>query len=110
MSDLHWMTALDAAKAIAAKTLSPVELMSHLLNRIDTRDRDLNAFIRIDRDEAMAAARAAEAQVKAGDIKGPLHGVPVGVKDVIDVAGKPTTCHSKILADSIVAHDAFCVQ
>ena len=110
MSSLHWMTASDAAKAIAAGTLSPVALMSHLLARVEQRNGDLHAFIRLDKDEALAAARAAEAQARAGQLKGPLHGVPVGIKDVIDVAGKPTTCHSKILAGNIATNDATCVR
>ena len=57
----------------------------------------------------MAAARAAEAEIAAGHSRGPLHGVPVGIKDIIDVAGLPTTCHSKILADSLATSDAVCV-
>jgi len=57
----------------------------------------------------MAAARAAEAEIMAGRPRGPLHGVPVGIKDIIDVAGLPTTCHSKILMDHVAAADAVCV-
>ncbi len=110
MSDLHWMTAVAAAKAIAAKELSPVELTSALLARIERLDPKLNAFIRLDGEAAMAAARAAEAEVAAGRLRGPLHGVPVGIKDIIDVAGLPTTCHSKILQDNVAASDAVCVS
>jgi len=110
VSDLHWMTAVAAAKAIAAKELSPVELTSALLARIERLDPKLNAFIRLDGEAAMAAARAAEAEVAAGRLRGPLHGVPVGIKDIIDVAGLPTTCHSKILQDNVAASDAVCVS
>ena len=109
MSDLHWMTAADAAQAIAARKLSPVELMTALLERIARLDPKLNVFIRLDGEAAMDAARAAEAEVAAGRLRGPLHGVPVGIKDIIDVAGLPTTCHSKILVDNIAAADAVCV-
>src|SRR5690348_15967174 len=57
----------------------------------------------------MDAARAAEKELSAGRVRGPLHGIPVGIKDIIDVAGLPTTCHSKILVDNIAAADAVCV-
>lgn len=110
MTDLHFMTAAAAAQAIAARELSPVELMQALLARIERLDPKLNTFIRLDGEAAMAAARTAEAEVAAGRIRGPLHGVPVGIKDIMDVAGLPTTCHSKILADNIAASDAVCVS
>jgi aspartyl-tRNA(Asn)/glutamyl-tRNA(Gln) amidotransferase subunit A len=109
MTDLHWMTATDAARAVAAKKLSPVELTAALLERIDRLDPKLNVFIRFDREAAMAAAKAAEAEIAAGRPRGLLHGVPVGIKDIIDVAGLPTTCHSKILIDNVAAADAVCV-
>ncbi len=110
MTDLHWMSAASAAKAIAAKELSPVELMAALLARIERLDPRLNAFIRLDGEAAMAAARSAEAEVAAGRLRGPLHGVPVGIKDIIDVAGLPTTGHSKILADNVATSDSVCVS
>ena len=110
MTDLHWMSAASAAKAIAANELSPVELMAALLARIEQLDPRLNAFIRLDGEAAMAAARTAEAEVAAGRLRGPLHGVPVGIKDIIDVAGLPTTGHSKILADNVATSDSVCVS
>ncbi|HJU15480.1 MAG TPA: amidase [Stellaceae bacterium] len=109
MSDLYWLTAREAAQAIAARKLSPVELTTALLERIGRLDPKLHAFIRLDAEAAMDAARAAEAEIAAGRPRGPLHGVPVGIKDIIDVAGLPTTCHSKILIDNIAASDAVCV-
>jgi len=110
VSDLHWMTAVEAARAIAARELSPVELMTALLERIGRLDPKLNVFIRLDRDAARDAAKAAEAEIVGGRVRGPLHGVPVGIKDIIAVAGLPTTCHSKILADNIAVADAVCVS
>ena len=109
MSDLHWLTAGEAAQAIAARELSPVELMEALLRRIARLDPTLHVFIRLDAEAAMQAAKAAEAEIAAGRRRGPLHGVPVGIKDIIDVAGLPTTCHSKILVDNVAASDAVCV-
>ena len=110
MNDLHWMTAAEAAQAIAVRKLSPVELMEALLERIGRLDPKLNVFIRLDAEAAMDAARAAETEAASSRLRGPLHGVPVGVKDIIDVAGLPTTCHSKILIDNIAATDAVCVS
>jgi aspartyl-tRNA(Asn)/glutamyl-tRNA(Gln) amidotransferase subunit A len=109
VSELHWLSAGEAARAIAAREISPVELMRALLDRIERLDPRLNVFIRLDGEAAMNAARAAEAEIMAGRPRGPLHGVPVGIKDIIDVAGLPTTCHSKILIDNVAASDAVCV-
>ena len=110
MTDLHWLGAAEAAHAIAARELSPVALMKALLDRIARLDPKLNAFIRLDAEAAMTQAKAAEAEIAAGRPRGPLHGVPVGIKDIIDVAGLPTTCHSKVLEDSVTAAaDAVCV-
>ena len=110
MNDLHWMTVAEVAQAIAARNLSPVELMEALLERIARLDPKLNTFIRLDADAAIHAARAAEAEIASGRQRGPLHGVPVGIKDIIDVAGLPTTCHSKLLIDNIASTDAVCVS
>jgi aspartyl-tRNA(Asn)/glutamyl-tRNA(Gln) amidotransferase subunit A len=110
MTAPHWLSATELAAAYASKALSPVELVSALLARIGELDPKLHAFIRLDADAAMQAARAAEAEIAAGRGKGPLHGVPVGIKDIIDVAGLPTTAHSKILVDNIARADAVVVQ
>jgi aspartyl-tRNA(Asn)/glutamyl-tRNA(Gln) amidotransferase subunit A len=110
VSDLHWLTAAAAAAAIRARKLSPIKLTKALLDRIDRLDARLNVFIRLDGDAAIDAARAAEAEIAAGRPRGPLHGVPIGIKDIIDVAGLPTTCHSKILVDNVAAVDAVCVS
>src|SRR4051794_37849348 len=109
MSDLQWLSAAEAARAIASRELSPVELMQALLDRIERLDAKLNVFVRLDTEAAMAAARAAEAEIAAGRPPGPLHGVPVGIKDIIDIAGLPTTRHSKILIDNVASADAVCV-
>ncbi len=108
-TELHWLSVAEAAHAIAHRQLSPVELMQALLKRIDRLDPKLNAFIRLDGDAALAAAHVAEAEIMAGRRRGPLHGVPVGIKDIIDVAGLPTTCHSKVLEGNMATADAVCV-
>lgn len=110
MTATHWLTATEAAARFAAKTLSPVEFLSALLARIEALDPKLNAFIRLDADAAMDAARTAEKEIAAGRGRGPLHGIPVGIKDIFDVAGLPTTCHSKILVNNIAKADSVAVQ
>ena len=110
MTTPHWLSAAEIAKAFAAKTLSPVELVTALLARIEALDPRLNAFIRLDAEGALLAAAQAEKELAAGRSRGPLHGIPVGIKDIIDVAGLPTTAHSKILVDNIAEADAPVIQ
>jgi aspartyl-tRNA(Asn)/glutamyl-tRNA(Gln) amidotransferase subunit A len=110
VTDLHWMTAAEAAQAIVARKLSPVELMNALLQRIERLDPKLNVFIQLDADAAMDAANGAEDEAASGRLRGPLHGVPIGIKDIIDVAGLPTTCHSKVLIGNVASVDAVCVS
>jgi aspartyl-tRNA(Asn)/glutamyl-tRNA(Gln) amidotransferase subunit A len=110
MSELHWMAANAAAAAIANGEMSPVELVEALLGRIERLDPRLNAFLHVDAEAALKEARATEAEAAQGRLRGALHGVPVGIKDIIDVSGLPTTCHSKILAHDVAARiDAECV-
>ncbi len=110
VTELHWLTAAEAGRAIARRQLSPVELTQALLARIEQLDPTLHAFIRVDPEAALDAARLAEREIAAGHIRGKLHGVPVAIKDIIDVAGVPTTCHSKILLDNIARADAHVVS
>lgn len=105
----HWLGARDIADAYAAKRLSPVELLEHLLARIDALDSQLHVFTRLDADFAMDAARVAEREIAAGRSRGPMHGVPVGIKDIFDIAGLPTTCNSKILLQNRATADAHVV-
>jgi aspartyl-tRNA(Asn)/glutamyl-tRNA(Gln) amidotransferase subunit A len=106
MNELHWLGAQEIAVAYAARRLSPVELVRALLERISKLNPLLGAFIRVDAEAALEAARECEAEIAAGRSRGPLHGVPVAVKDIIDIAGQATTCHSRIMLDHVAAHDA----
>jgi len=106
MSDAHWLTAAEISAAYAARHLSPVELVRALLDRIAALDPRLHAFIMVDAEAALDAARLAEGDIAAGRARGPLHGVPVGIKDIIDVAGLATTCHSKLRLDHVATADA----
>ena len=107
--DLHWLTVAGLAKGFARAEFSPVDVMSALLARIEAANPSLHAFIALDADGALDAARRAEADFAKGNRLGPLHGVPFAVKDVIDIAGMKTTCHSRILLDNVAAADAGAV-
>jgi aspartyl-tRNA(Asn)/glutamyl-tRNA(Gln) amidotransferase subunit A len=105
----EYLTIAEAARLIAAKELSPVELLDSRLQRIEQLDDRLNSFIRVLADKARAAARTAEAEIAAGRYRGPLHGIPIGLKDIYETAGVATTGHSKVMQDHVPAADAFSV-
>jgi aspartyl-tRNA(Asn)/glutamyl-tRNA(Gln) amidotransferase subunit A len=105
----EYLTIAEAARLIAAKELSPVELLDSRLQRIERLDGRLNSFIRVLADEARATARTAEAEIAAGRYRGPLHGIPIGLKDIYETAGVATTGHSKVMQDHVPAADAFSV-
>ncbi|PZC45658.1 MAG: aspartyl-tRNA(Asn)/glutamyl-tRNA(Gln) amidotransferase subunit A [Chloroflexi bacterium] len=103
--ELCWMTISEAAPLIKRRELSPVELTQAHLDRADAVDDRVKAFVtRID-DKAMAAARAAESEIASGHYRGPLHGIPVSLKDFYDTAGVRTTAMSKIFADRVPDED-----
>jgi len=103
-------TIAEAARLIAAKQLSPVELTRACLDRVHKLDGELHAFVHLTEERALAEARAAEAAIMANGPKGPLHGIPIGLKDIVDTKGIPTTCQSKFLQDNIPDTDAACAE
>jgi aspartyl-tRNA(Asn)/glutamyl-tRNA(Gln) amidotransferase subunit A len=103
-------TIAEAARLIATKELSPVELTRACLDRIHVLDDRLHAFIQLTEDRAIAEARAAEAAIVAKGPSGPLHGIPIGLKDIVDTKGIRTTCQSRILADNVPETDATCAE
>jgi aspartyl-tRNA(Asn)/glutamyl-tRNA(Gln) amidotransferase subunit A len=98
----------EAARLIAAKKLSPVELTQACLGRMEAMDAVLHAFILPTPERAIADAKAAEARVMKDGPLGPMHGIPIGLKDIVDTAGIATTCQSRILADNVPTTDATC--
>jgi aspartyl-tRNA(Asn)/glutamyl-tRNA(Gln) amidotransferase subunit A len=106
MTDLAYMPLAEASRRIGARELSPVELTQALLDRIERVDPAVNAFLLVTADRALAEAKAAEAEIAQGHWRGPLHGIPYAAKDLIDVAGLATTCHSKLRRDHRATADA----
>lgn len=104
------LTIADASELLRRKQISPVELTSACLDQIERLNPTINAFITVMRDSALAEARAAEAEINAGHWRGPLHGIPIGLKDLIDTAGVKTTCGSALFADRVPTEDAYIVQ
>ena len=104
------LTIADAGRQIAAGTLSPVALIEQCLARIEAHDGKVNAFHDVFAAEALAGARTAEADIRAGRLKGKLHGIPVGIKAVIDIAGRKTTANSRLLPNYVPEADATVVR
>ena len=100
------LTAAAAARAIAAGQLTATELAEACLSRIETLDEQLLAWVYVDRDAVLAAAQAADAAVSAGRPRGPLHGVPIGLKDIYYTAGIPTRAGSEVYKDFVPDYDA----
>jgi len=102
---IHELSASDAAARIRARTLTSTALVEACLDRIDAREPEVGAWEHLDRDQALGAAREAD----RSEPRGPLHGVPIGVKDIIDTADMPTALGSKIHAGRRPQQDAACV-
>jgi aspartyl-tRNA(Asn)/glutamyl-tRNA(Gln) amidotransferase subunit A len=108
--DLRRLTIANAAGWIARRQLSPVELTEAVLARIDALNPKVGAFITVARDEAFAAARTAEREIQRGEYRGPLHGIPFGVKDTYYTKGILTTAASPVLKDFVPDVDCTIVE
>lgn len=108
--DLHYLSITEAAGRIRERSLSPVELTRAHLERIEKLDSGLNSFITIFWDGALAAAQRAEQEIAVGQYRGPLHGIPLALKDLVYTRGARTTGGSKVLAAFVPDEDATIVQ
>src|SRR6266568_5933342 len=108
--DLTGLTIKRASELLRTRQTSPVELTEACLQRIEKYNSALNAFITITRDEALTTAREMEAEQRRGKWRGPLHGVPIALKDNIDTAGIRTTGASELFKDRIPSEDAQVVR
>ena len=110
VSEIAFASAVELAAAIQRREIGCVELLQHFLGRVDRHNERLNAIIIERREQALAEAREADAALARGDDVGPLHGVPMTVKESYDVAGTPTTWGVPRLKDNIAAHDALAIE
>ena len=110
MTDYSFASATDLASLIRAKKISSLELLQHYFARIDTYNGPINAVIAQHRDEAIDTAKAADAALARGEVCGPLHGVPMTVKESYDVAGYNTTWGVVEMKDNLAREDALSIQ
>jgi aspartyl-tRNA(Asn)/glutamyl-tRNA(Gln) amidotransferase subunit A len=103
---LHELSVSEVAAALRGGELTSSALTRYLLDRIAEVDPGLDAFIRVTGERALAEADRADRELASGIDRGPLHGVPYALKDIIDVAGIPTTCNSKLMLDHIPSRDS----
>ena len=110
MRDLAYLSLADGSQLLRNRKLSPVEWTRALLDRIAALDACYNAFIAVTAERALAEAKTAEAEIAGGRWRGPMHGVPYVAKDIFDVDGMATTCHSELRIDHRASADAFVVR
>jgi aspartyl-tRNA(Asn)/glutamyl-tRNA(Gln) amidotransferase subunit A len=108
--DLSYATVLELGRLIRSGRTTPTRLAEHFIDRLETVGRQLNAVVTVTRDLALQQARQAEAELAAGNDRGPLHGIPYGAKDLLATAGIPTSWGAAPLKDQIFDHDAAVVE
>jgi len=108
-AELPFLTATELAQLIKSREVSPVEAAQAYLDRIESVDGQLNSYITVCREEALAEARAAEREIGSGSYRGPMHGIPVAVKDQFYTKGILTTGGSTILKDFVPDEDSTVV-
>jgi aspartyl-tRNA(Asn)/glutamyl-tRNA(Gln) amidotransferase subunit A len=100
----------EVSQLVRRKKISPIQLAQECLNRIERLNGKLNAFITVTAESALAEARVAESEIQRGHWRGPLHGVPIAVKDIVDTAGVRTTAASELFKDRVPDEDAEVVR
>src|SRR5437016_1113665 len=108
--ELAWLDLAEASRLVQTKQFSPVELTRVCLDRIERLDPILKTFITVTAESALREAQQAESEISKGNWKGPLHGIPLAVKDLLETAGVRTTAASAVLQDHIPQHDAYVMQ
>src|SRR5215212_748654 len=106
MVESYYLSIFEVSKLLQTKEISPQEIVEACLTRIDTLNPTLNAFITVLREQVREQARQADTEIKAGKWRGPLHGIPVGIKDFYDTANIKTTAASEYYKDRVPTKDA----
>lgn len=109
-TELIWLSIGEAAALISKRRVSPVELTEAVLRRVEELNPKLNAYLTVVAEAAMAEARRAESEIRRGRYRGPLHGIPIAIKDNLWTAGVRTTAGSKILREFVPSEDATAVR
>ena len=110
LDDVHYMSLTDLGEAIRTRAISPVEVTEAMLSRIEAVDGELKSYLTVLPDHARAAAQTAQAELDAGLWRGPLHGVPIAVKDLCETTYAPTSAGMKIHAEYIAEQDSTVVS
>jgi aspartyl-tRNA(Asn)/glutamyl-tRNA(Gln) amidotransferase subunit A len=107
--DLAYLTIAEAGARFRQRTLSPVELTRAVLDRIDATEDRVHSYVTVLAESALAEAETTERELFSGNDRGPLHGIPLALKDLYATAGIPTTAASRLLKDSVPVEDATAV-
>ncbi len=110
MTDLHYRGLIDVSERVRNRALRSEAVVEHLLDRIRRLEPSLNAFVRVLGEQALADARRADKEIDAGLWRGPLHGIPVAIKDLLHMTGLPTTAGMKVHENNVAKEDATVVK
>ena len=110
MAETHELSAAELARQIRDRKITPVEVSQSLLERMDVLEPSLDAWVRVDRETVLSDAQERQAELESGAATGPLHGVPIGIKDIYHISGIPTIAGSKVYADYVPNETAVTIE
>ena len=110
MAETHELSAAELARQIRDRKITPVEVSQSFLERMDVLEPRLEAWVRVDRETVLSDAQQREAELESGAATGPLHGVPIGIKDIYHISGIPTIAGSKVYADYVPNETAVTIE
>ena len=110
MAETHELSAAELARQIRDRKITPVEVSQSFLERMDVLEPSLDAWVRVDRETVLSDAQERQAELESGAATGPLHGVPIGIKDIYHISGIPTIAGSKVYADYVPNETAVTIE